>query len=279
MARNSARSDIRTGGTIEKAVFAAGESDIKLTANVPAFQMTMWQNGKEVINYPMGIGLKEYPIFVGLRDINLIIWNPVWIPPNSDWVSPSLRGKIIKPTDSRNPLGKIKIPLGYGYLIHQAKGPQDLGNLVSHGCMRVLRNDLYDLNAKVIAAHSLEISDAEISKAKRTKKTFLVELTNSLPLEITYDTIVVEAENLHIYPDIYDYDKNTIKNLRTELKANGINDEHISDTILKKMLGRAKNKREYIVSLEQIRNGNYLGGKSVKVIKSKPKKRKTRRRR
>ena len=44
-----------------------------------------------------------------------------------------LRGTPIPPTDARNPLGKMKIPLGYGYLLHQAKGAQDMGNLVSHG--------------------------------------------------------------------------------------------------------------------------------------------------
>lgn len=279
MARNSARSDSRTGGVIEKVKFQNGESDIKLTANIPSFQMTFWQNGNEVKNYPMGVGLKDYPMFVGLRNIKLIIWNPVWIPPNSDWVAPALRGKVIKPTDPRNPLGKIKIPLGYGYLIHQAKGRQDLGNLVSHGCMRVLRNDLYDLNAKVIAAHSLEISDKEIATAKRTKKTFLVELEDSIPLEITYDTMVVETGNLHIYPDVYGYDKNTVENLRKELKLNGIDDSTASDETLKKMISKAAKKRQYVVSLDEIKAGNYLSGKVFPVLKKAAKKKRTKKRR
>ncbi len=280
IARNSARSDIRTGGIIEKAEFAAGEDDIKLSVNVPAFQMTLWQNGKEVHNYPIGVGMKDYPIFVGLRDIDLIIWNPAWIPPDSEWVSPALRGQVIKPTDPRNPLGKIKIPLGYGYLIHQAKGTQDLGNLVSHGCIRVMRNDLYDLNNKVVAAHSLGVTDAEISKAKRTKNTFLVELEKKLPIEITYDTLVVEDGKLRIYPDVYGFKKNTVENLREELKANEIDDADISDEILTKMLDRANAKNQYVVSLEEIRAGNYLNGKTIQVLEQadKPKK-KTRRRR
>lgn len=279
IARDSARSDIRTGGIIEKAQFTTGESDIKLTVNVPAFQMTFWQNGKEVKNYPIGVGMKDYPIFVGMRDIDLIIWNPVWIPPDSDWVAPAMRGIVIKPTDPRNPLGKIKIPLGYGYLIHQATGTKDLGNLVSHGCIRVLRNDLYDLNSKVVAAHSLEITDQEISRAKRTKETFLVELEQKFPIEITYDTIVVEGGNLRIYPDVYGYKKNTVENLRKELKTNGVDDSGVSDSTLTKMLTRAKNKRQYVISLDQIKAGNYLNGKIIPVLtqavqkKTKPKRR------
>lgn len=257
--RDSARSDTRTGGNIETSALETGENGLKITANVPAFQMTLWQNGKEVKNYSIGVGLKDHPIYIGLREINMVIWNPEWIPPDSDWVAPSLRGQIIKPTDPRNPLGKIKIPLGYNYLIHQAKGKQDLGNLVSHGCMRVMRNDLYDLNDKIIAAYSLDITAQQIAKAKRTKETFLVELNEKMPVEITYDTMVVEDGILHIYPDVYELKKNTVENLRKELKANNVDETEIDDATLKKMIALAKSKKQYVISLENIENGTFKG--------------------
>ncbi|MDH3494869.1 MAG: L,D-transpeptidase family protein, partial [Acidobacteriota bacterium] len=111
MARQSARSDIRTGGTIEKSELEPNDPDVTLTVNVPSFDMTLWQSGKEINKYYVGIGLKDFPIFVGLRRIDTVIWNPAWIPPSSKWVDPSLHGKYIGPADPRNPLGKIKIPL------------------------------------------------------------------------------------------------------------------------------------------------------------------------
>lgn len=279
--RDSARSDQRSGGVIEKAKFSPGDGDIRLTINVPAFVMTLWQNGKEIKNYQIGVGKKDFPIFIGLPKIRSIIWNPVWIPPNSDWVNPALRGVVIKPTDPRNPLGKVKIPLGYGYLIHQARGRQDLGNLVSHGCVRVLKNDLYDLSEKIIAARNLDFSAKKISKAKRTKETFVVELKEPLQVEITYDTLVVEAGTLHIYPDVYSHKKNTTENLRKELKANGIDVSDVPDATLGKMLSRARAKRQYSVTLAQIRAGNYLDGNVIPVLekKIKTKKRRIRRRR
>ena len=104
MKRESARSDTRTGGTIEKAALISGGKDIKITINVPAFQMTLWQNEKEVKSYPIGVGMKEFPMFIGLREINMLIWNPSWIPPDSEWVAEGLRGVPIPPTDPRNPL-------------------------------------------------------------------------------------------------------------------------------------------------------------------------------
>ncbi len=266
--RDSARSDKITGGEIEKTEFAPAASDIRITVNVPAFQMTLWQNGKEVKNYPVGVGMKDYPIFVGRREIQHIIFNPVWIPPDSEWVAVTQRGKIIQPTDPANPLGKVKIPLGYGYLLHEAKGWQDMGSLVSHGCVRVLRKDLYDLSEKIVAAHSLPISDKDVSDAKRTKKTFVIELEDKVPIEITYDTIVVEAGVLHIYPDVYDYDKNTVENLREELKVNGIDAERVSEKTLTQMLDKAANKNQYVISLKQLRDGKYLDGKVIPVVES-----------
>ncbi len=264
--RDSARSDKVTGGVIEKTEFASAENDIRITVNVPAFQMTFWQNGKEVENYPVGVGMKDYPIYVGRREIQHIIFNPVWIPPDSEWVAVSQRGKIILPTDPANPLGKVKIPLGYGYLLHEAKGWQDMGNLVSHGCVRVLRKDLYDLSSKIVAAHSLPVSDKDVADAKRTKKTFVIELEDTVPIEITYDTIVVEAGVLHIYPDVYDYNKNTVENLREELTANGIDNASVTDKMLSQLLDKAVIKKQYVISLKQLRAGNYLDGKVIPVV-------------
>lgn len=54
--RESARSGKLTGG-ITKAAFVSGDPDIKITVNVPSFQMTLWQNGNEVKTYPVGVGL------------------------------------------------------------------------------------------------------------------------------------------------------------------------------------------------------------------------------
>ena len=266
MKRDSARSDTRTGGRIERAELIPGEPDIKITINVPAFQMTLWQKGKEIKTYPIGVGMKEFPIIIGLREINTLIWNPSWIPPDSEWVAEGLRGTPIPPTDPRNPLGKMKIPLGYGYLLHQAKGPGDLGSLVSHGCVRVMRDDLYDLAEKIVAARRLAVTPAEIARAKRTKKTLVAELDAPVPVEITYDTMVVEGGRLYIYPDVYERRKNNLEILRAELKANGINEKEFGDDELEKMIRRARGKHKYVIDLEQIRSGNLLAGKTSPVV-------------
>lgn len=270
MRRESARSDKLTGG-IQKTVLEPGEDKIKITINVPAFQMTLWQEGKEVKSYPIGVGLLEYPIAIGLRQASSIDWNPVWIPPSSDWIEKSSTvkpGEIILPTDPRNPLGKVKIPLGYGYLIHQAKGPADMGSLVSHGCIRVMQRDLYDLAEKIVAARSLDVTPSQIATAKRNKKTLVAKLDPIVPVEITYDTLVVEAGQLHIYPDVYNHKRNTVENLRKELQTSGVDDSNLSDAVLKTMLASAKGKKQFVVSVANIESGKALRiGKVVPVVR------------
>jgi lipoprotein-anchoring transpeptidase ErfK/SrfK len=268
--RQSARSDKLTGGTIEKAALRAGAGDVKITVNVPAFQLTLWQGGKEVKTYWVGVGMKEFPIYIGVLEATSVVWNPPWIPPDSDWVKGHKGvkvGEVIPPTDARNPIGKMKIPLGYGFLIHQAKGINDLGSLVSHGCVRMLQTDLYDLGERIVAANSLPVSAKQINQAKSNKKTLTVAIDPSIPVEITYDTAVVEAGRLHIYPDVYDRAANTIANLRDELETSGIKSAHISDAELENILKRAVGKTQYVVSVENIRAGRESsGGQTMPVV-------------
>ena len=48
----------------------------------PRFQLTLWQNGKEVKTYQIGIGRKEFPLPSGLRRSTQIVFNPDWVPPD-----------------------------------------------------------------------------------------------------------------------------------------------------------------------------------------------------
>lgn len=266
----SERSDKLTGGRVEVADFAPDQPDISLTLNVPTFRLTLWQNGKEVKSYYVGVGMKEHPIYIGDREANEIIWNPAWIPPPSDWVremngvSP---GEVIKASDPRNPLGKMKIPLGNSYLIHQARGRGDVGNLVSHGCVRLPLSDLYDLADKIIAARSLPISARRIASAKRSQRTLFVSLETPLPVDINYDTVVVEEGVLHIYPDVYGRGTNRPGKLRAKLQAANIDDANLKDETIRKILRKVTRRTQFVVDKSSIEQGRTLeDGRVVPLI-------------
>jgi hypothetical protein len=255
------RSDKFTGGRIGKARFVAGEPDIRITVDVPAFRLTLWQNGNEVKTYRVGVGLAAYPITISERRVTEIIWNPAWIPPDSDWVVGRKGvkvGEVIKPTDPRNPLGKLKIPLGSGYLIHEAKGPGDLGSLVSHGCVRMMRADLYDLAEKIVAARSLPVTARQIAAAKRTKKTLVAKLEEPLVVDINYDTQVVEGGALHLYADFYNRGTNTPAHLRAELEESGFDPAALDEATIRKLLARPTQRQKFVVTLNSLAAGRAL---------------------
>ena len=266
----SERSDKLTGGRVEVAEFAPNEPNIRLTLNVPSFRLTLWQNGKEVKSYFIGVGMKEHPLYIGDREASEIIWNPAWIPPPSDWVlemkgvSP---GEVIKASDPRNPLGKMKIPLGDHYLIHQARGLGDVGNLVSHGCVRLPRPDLYDLADKIIAARSVPISPKRIEAAKRSLKTLVVRLDEPVPVDINYDTLVVEEGVLHIYPDVYGKGTNRPALVRAKLQAANVDVSNLTDETIRKMLGKVSRHTQFVVEKASIEQGRALSdGRVVPLI-------------
>jgi L,D-transpeptidase ErfK/SrfK len=257
----SERSDKLTGGHILTADFESNQPDIHITLNVPSFRLTLWQNGKEVKSYYVGVGMKDYPIYIGNRDATEIIWNPAWIPPPSDWVSghKGVRpGEIIKASDPRNPLGKMKIPLGDRYLIHQAASASDVGNLVSHGCVRMLRSDLYDLAEKIIAARGEPVSKKRIEAAKRSSKTFVVRLDEPVPVDINYDTLVVEEGTLHIYPDVYDRGTNRLGRLRDELQSSGVDVSRLDEETMKQMLSKVTRRTQFVVEKSSIEHDRAL---------------------
>jgi hypothetical protein len=266
----SERSDRLTGGHIERAELEPNQPDIRLTLNVPSFRLTLWQNGKEIKSYPVGVGKKDYPIYIGEREAAQVIWNPAWIPPASDWVAgrKGVRpGQVIKASDPRNPLGKVKIPLGDAYLIHQAAAASDLGNLVSHGCVRMLRADLYDLAEKINAARGYPVSPKQIAAAKRSSRSLVADLGEPIPVDINYDTLVVEGGVLHIYPDVYDRRTNTPARLREELRAAGVETSALDDETIRQMFESVTRRTRFLVEARSIEAGRALSdGRAVPLL-------------
>ena len=258
----SAKSDKFTGGKIEQAALQPNQPDLRITVNVPAFRLTLWQNGKEVKTYEIGVGMKKYPIVIGQRRINQIIWNPEWVPPDSEWVNESHSdvepGEHIEAGDKRNPLGKIKIPLGDGFLMHQAAKPTDLGHLVSHGCIRIVKEDISDLATKIVTARGVNITPQQIEHAMNSTDRLVAPLNPPIIIDIDYDTLVVEGGVLHIYPDVYDRGTSTIENLRAELQSVGADTSKLDDQTLKQMLDRVNPNEEFMVSVADIKAGKAL---------------------
>lgn len=262
----SVRSDELTGGRIVRTSLKGGQGNISISLNVPAFLLTLWQDGKEVKTYPVGIGRKAFPVPIGERAANRIILNPAWIPPNSAWVRQSSVEPYerIPANDPRNPIGKIKIPLGDAYLIHEAAKPSDIGNLVSHGCIRMLTDDIFDLTKKIASARRLSDARKKIERARSSTERIVLTLDESLPVDINYDTAVIEAGVLHLYPDVYDRVANTEEKLLEELRSSGVDESTLDRGTLMKLIERVTDDEQFVVKIADIKAGRaFERGKTV----------------
>lgn len=267
-ADESARSDKITGGRIRRTRLIAGAPNIRITINAPAFLLTLWQNGKEVRSYNVGIGRKNFPVPLGEREASAVIFNPYWIPPDSAWVrrakdvSPYER---IKPGDPRNPLGKVKIPLGDGYLIHEAAREEEIGRAVSHGCIRMMRADLFDLVEKIILARGLPVTRLQLDWAKESDERLVAPFDSPLPVDINYDLQVVEGGVLRLYPDVYERGASALDSLKAELQSAGVDVSRLDDQTLRQLLDRVRDGEQFIISIADIRKSHWNAGCAMPV--------------
>jgi hypothetical protein len=139
-------------------------------------------------------------------------------------------GEKVEAGSKLNPLGPIKIPIGLPSLIHGGKSPAKLGTFASHGCVGLTTAQVQDFAKLLAQVAGTEISDAAIKSYFADKtKTRVVKLDRVVPVELRYETIVVEDGKLHIYRDVYDQDTNTEANLRAVLDVNGVKLEDLGE--------------------------------------------------
>jgi len=262
----SAVSDSVTGGKIETATLAKNDPDLKITINIPAFQLLLWQSGKLVKTYSIGIGQKKYPLPESNRVAREIVLNPDWVPPDSDWVRAEhvTPGEPIEASDPKNPLGDIKIPLGDGILIHEGK-PSNLGNLVSHGCARLTEPDLLDLADNIVAAQGIAMTPDEIKKIAAGDERKNIGLKKPIPVEISYDTAVVQGGKLYLYPDVYEKGTATVQAVRAELQQSGLDASTPDDAAIGAMLERVDRQKAFVVAVADLK-----AGKGVQAGTSEP---------
>lgn len=209
-------------------------TDTRIVVNAPAYRMDMFENGQLIKSYRVGIGYPEFPLPTGLRRANTIIFNPTWTPPDEPWVeSPSSKVKVgqkVEAGSPLNPLGPIKIPIGLPSLIHGGKSAAKLGSFASHGCVGLTNQQVQDVARMMAKIGGAQLTEEEMATyAKNRKETKEVKLERPVPVELRYETIVVEDGKLYIYRDVYDRDTNTEENLRAVLEANGVSFDSLTE--------------------------------------------------
>ena len=206
-------------------------ADTRVVVNAPAFRMDVFENGQLTKSYRVGIGYPEFPLPQGVRKAEQIIFNPTWTPPDEPWVRGKVQpGEKIEAGSRLNPLGPLKIPIGLPSLIHGGKNPARLGQFASHGCVGLTSPEVQDFAAVLAQISGTQLTPQDIANyARNPSRTQVVKLAKTTPVELRYETIVVEDGKLHIYRDVYDKGTNTEDNLRRVLEVYGVRLEDLSE--------------------------------------------------
>jgi lipoprotein-anchoring transpeptidase ErfK/SrfK len=206
-------------------------SDTRVVVNIPAYRMDAYENGRLVKSYKIGIGYPEFPLPTGTRKASEIIFNPTWTPPDEPWVKGQFKpGQKVEAGSKLNPLGVIKIPIGAPSLIHGGKSPARLGSFASHGCVGLTNQQVQEFSVLLAQLGGAQVSKEQVDAyAKKRDETKNVKLSNGVPVELRYETIVVSDGRLHIYRDVYDRGTNTEENLRRVLEGHGVSLDQLSE--------------------------------------------------
>ena len=205
-------------------------TDTRIVVNAPAYRMDVFQEGKLVKSYKIGIGYPEFPLPSGLRKADTIIFNPTWTPPDEPWVKGKVEaGKTVEAGSKLNPLGPIKIPIGLPSLIHGGKSPARLGGFASHGCVGLTNPQVQDFALELAKISGMSLTAVDIKNYEKQKtETKNVKLDKSIPVELRYETIVVEDGKLRIFRDVYERGTNTEENLRRVLEVYGVSFDNLN---------------------------------------------------
>lgn len=189
----------------------------EIVINLPAFTLSVYEDGVLIRRYPIAIGsvVEQQTVLGTTRIINKVA-DPTYYP--RDWWKRD--GVEPIPPGPDNPVGTRWLGLDIPhYGIHGTNDPNSIGKPASAGCIRMYNEDVEEL-------------------------TELVSI--GTPVHIVYDTVVLEWDSyyaqwrLRVYPDLYRRGSNRLETVHARLAAAGLDPSALSETGLLFLLEEAR---------------------------------------
>ena len=124
----------------------AGEYPVVLTVDRGGFRLSLFKDLKRVRVYPIAVGQAGVETPAGLYKIQNKAVDPAWHVPDSDWAG-ALAGTVIPGGAPDNPIKARWLGVDDGVGVHGTDARGSIGSTASHGCIRMLIEDvekLYD---------------------------------------------------------------------------------------------------------------------------------------
>jgi L,D-transpeptidase ErfK/SrfK len=171
----------RAPAEIEAAAFE--DAPFRLRVDLSERRLYVEENGQVVKTYPIAVGKPQHPTPRGSFAVRRVIWNPRWVPPNSEWA----RGKTPKaPGDPNNPMGRVKAFFREPtYYLHGTDDEASIGKAASHGCVRLRNDDIVELSRLLVEHGGAPIDPGMMQRIlNRVRQEHEVRLSRPVPLRI-----------------------------------------------------------------------------------------------
>ena len=124
------------------------KNPVVLIADRSAFELRVYKKLNLAKTYKIAVGQAGYDTPAGEYTIANKAVNPVWNVPNSDWAG-ALAGTVIPGGAPNNPLKARWLGIAAGVGIHGTSDRGSVGSNASHGCLRMLVEDVVELYPQV----------------------------------------------------------------------------------------------------------------------------------
>jgi lipoprotein-anchoring transpeptidase ErfK/SrfK len=112
------------------------------------FRISLFKHLKRVLTYPIAVGQVGLETPAGRYTIQNKAVNPAWHVPNSAWAG-SLAGQVIPGGAPNNPIRSRWLGIYDGVGVHGTSDRASIGSNASHGCIRMLVEDVEKLYDRV----------------------------------------------------------------------------------------------------------------------------------
>ena len=204
-----------------------------LVANIPEFKLHVYENGQHVFDMDIVVGTQSNNNVVFDNEMKQVVFSPYWnVPPSivKSEILPAMKKnrnylsangyeqvgtenglpKIRQKPGKKNSLGLVKFlfPNSHNIYFHDtpAKSLFQLPKRTfSHGCIRLAEPQKL---AEYLLRNNPEWNTAKIEKAMNSGKELAVNLSQPVPVSISYFTAWVDQEGvLSFREDVYGMDK------------------------------------------------------------------------
>lgn len=222
--------------TLAFATTAAAQ--LRIDINIPANRLQVFDGDSVIRTYRVSVGLPGHDTPDGEFTIGRAEWNPSWRPPeNREWA----RDAQFTPPGPNNPMGRVKLFFAPLYYIHGTPDSASIGQAASHGCIRMRNRDVIAL-ARLLHDHAQPtVAPREIDAIlRRSGTTRWSTFRAPVPLVIRYEPVVIEGDELRVYPDFYNRRRIHTEGVIQALLAAGYDASSIDRTQVRAVLRRAE---------------------------------------